>query len=216
MDDGSQKTLLAEKIYEDLSAFILTKGLRPGDRLTIDDLVRKFGVSQTPVRQALSRLQSDGLVVNKPNSGFRVSDVPSKDVLLDALDARAMIETELAYRAATRCDDKTLLTLSDCLKEQQGLDTEDDHAFFSLVQSDATFHRTIGQAAGNPVALEILERLHRRTTVFRLKFAPSMPHEVVVEHKKIFEGLQARDAVAASDAMRAHLQASKKRVETAK
>ena len=61
---------MADKVFNDLFAFILHQELKPGDRQTVDDLVRQFGVSQTPVCQALSRSQADGLVVNKLNSGF--------------------------------------------------------------------------------------------------------------------------------------------------
>ena len=208
----SNSTLMADKVFDDLFAFILHQGLKPGDRLTVDDLVRQFGVSQTPVRQALSRLQADGLVVNKPNSGFRVSDLPTRQHLLETLELRLMIETELAARAAIRCDEKTVLRLHHVLDTFHTDDIRDEKALLGLVNADAAFHRAIADCAGNSVAAETQERLHRRSTVFRLKFAPGMASEVVAEHKDIAGAIERKDPAAASQAMGAHLSASIVRV----
>lgn len=215
MTEKPQKLLLADKVYEDLCAFILAQGLGPGDRLTIDDLVRKFGVSQTPVRQALSRLQADGLVVNKPNTGFRVSDVPSKKLLLDTLDTRLMIEPELAARAARHSDKALVDRLNTNLGKLNRSSANGHRELFLLVQSDADFHRLIAAAANNSVALDALDRLHRRTTVFRLKFSNSMPREVISEHQAIADAIRDKLPDEAARAMRCHLATSMKRVENA-
>ena len=209
----SNSTLMADKVFDDLFAFILHQGLKPGDRLTVDDLVRQFGVSQTPVRQALSRLQADGLVVNKPNSGFRVSDLPTRQHLLETLELRLMIETKLAARAAERCDERSASLLHRTLETFRTDDIKDEKALLDLVNSDAAFHRAIADCAGNSVAAETLERLHRRSTVFRLKFAPGMASEVVAEHEKIAQAIAQNHPAKASQAMGYHLSSSIVRVK---
>jgi len=215
MANSNDGQLMADGIHEGIFGLILSQEFMPGDRLSTDALARRFSVSQTPVRQALNRLQTEGLVSNKRNAGFRVSDLPSQEHLVDVLEFRIMFETTLVAKACERITSKSLKKLKSSLTDLKKLAKQKTLASEKLFATDAEFHNIIACAAGNSHATSTLERLLIQSSVFRLKFAEQMITEVLDEHTAIAEAIAAKDSDEAIAAMQSHLHISVERVKNA-
>lgn len=212
MSSSKNPTLMADDLYDKIFAFVLSQEISPGDRLSVDDLVRRFGVSQTPVRQALTRLQMDGLVNNIPNSGFRVSDLPTRQHLLDTLEFRRLFEPSLVALASQNMTDtlrEELRKLADDMKVAANGPTFDLFTFF---QADAQFHLLLVQASGNEAAHKALSGILRESTVFRRKYESRMPMDVIDEHVAVIDAMVEGNAAKARIAMDYHLQISIARI----
>ena len=100
----TRKTILRQQVYEQIKRDIIICVLRPGDPLSENQLVERFNVSKTPIREALTSLVQDGLVEYTPNRGFTVTTVSIMDIN-EIFEARIFIETELFRMAVKRISD---------------------------------------------------------------------------------------------------------------
>src|SRR6185436_1405366 len=97
-----QRTVLADDVYEIIRESLISQRIAPGARLNLDELARKLHVSNTPVRQALARLESDGLVTKEPYRGFAASRLLDSRTIIELYEYRLMIEPATAARAARK------------------------------------------------------------------------------------------------------------------
>src|SRR5213593_1067253 len=97
-----QRQVLSDDVYETVKGLIMDSVVEPGTRLNIDALTRELGISQTPIRESLARLESDGLVIKEPLRGYRVSSRLTRDEFDDLFEYRLHIEPWAAGRAAER------------------------------------------------------------------------------------------------------------------
>ena len=97
-----QRQVLSDDVYETVKGLIMDSVVEPGTRLNIDALTRELGISQTPIRESLARLESDGLVIKEPLRGYRVSSRLTRDEFDDLFEYRLLIEPWAAGRAAER------------------------------------------------------------------------------------------------------------------
>jgi DNA-binding GntR family transcriptional regulator len=197
-----------EDIYESLKALVIEHALVPGERLNIYALSRELEVSQTPVREALARLEADGLVRKRPLVGYTVSPLLTRREFTDMFDMRLVIEGTAARWAASRAsaDTRTLITVeAGTLMPVQG----DSHAQFTAL--DARFHDLVATAADNPLLRDSILRLHAHLHIHRLYFPYAQSGATSEEHERIAAAIQAADADAAETAMRAHLDAARAR-----
>src|SRR3954471_2458415 len=98
----ARRSTLVEDIYESLKALVMQHTLAPGERVNIDALARELEVSPTPVREALARLESDGLVRKRPLAGYTVSPLLTRQEFTDMFDMRLVLEGAAARWAAER------------------------------------------------------------------------------------------------------------------
>jgi DNA-binding GntR family transcriptional regulator len=196
-------------ILERLRNLILTGEYGPDERLIEEQLAERLGVSRTPVRQALTMLEAEGLVEIAPNRGARVCSFSIEDVW-DIYDLRAVLEGHAARRAAGRIGVPELQRLRDLAGEMEGLPGRfDDHEeeIRTLVALNQEFHGTIVQASRN----KRLERLINRTVEIPLMFKAFFwytPHERTISnhyHRQILESLEKGDADRAEIIMREHV-----------
>ena len=96
----STKISIRESVFQSLMALLMDHRLEPGTKLSIDGLARELDVSQTPVREALARCESEGLVVRRPNAGYLVAPLLDRAGLDDLYDIRLLLEPAAADRAA--------------------------------------------------------------------------------------------------------------------
>jgi DNA-binding GntR family transcriptional regulator len=96
---GPSSTLV-ERAYNHLQAMLMGLEIAPGERIAIDKIARQLGISQTPVREALSQLEAEKLVSKMPNVGYRASPQMSRDEVRDLYTLRQLIEPYAAARAA--------------------------------------------------------------------------------------------------------------------
>jgi GntR family transcriptional regulator, transcriptional repressor for pyruvate dehydrogenase complex len=210
---------LTKQATETLRRFILTEDLKPGDQLPSErELSESLSVSRNIVREALSVLVAEGLIVKQPGRGIFVTDfdrakvAPQIAVSFDyngrspaALsEARAAVELgaiSLITRRISDAEIQQLTAINRSLEENLRLHR-------STIKGDIEFHTLLLQSTHNPVLIELIPLL---VEYFRLAvlYKPSAifhnPERVIAEHDEIIAALQARDAVAARQALIDHL-----------
>lgn len=206
---------LVEWAYDHLLEMLMTVQIAPGERIAIDTVARQLGISQTPIREALSQLEAEKLVSKMPNVGYRASPRMSREEVQDLYALRLLIEPYAAARAAEKMDDETLVTLQEIDRDMRGVADGDDRDFARFAEADAKLHRLIATGSGNRLIAETIERLHAHLQIFRSLYSTNAPEEAATEHQRIIEALLAHDAIAAEDAVREHLERSKERMDRA-
>jgi DNA-binding GntR family transcriptional regulator len=206
---------LVEWAYDHLLELLMTVQIAPGERIAIDTVARQLGISQTPIREALSQLEAEKLVSKMPNVGYRASPRMSREEVQDLYALRLLVEPYAAARAAEKMDDETLVTLQEIDRAMRGVADGGDPDFTRFAEADAKLHRLIATGSGNRLIAETIERLHAHLQIFRSLYSTNAPEEAAAEHQRIIEALIARDADAAQDAVRQHLERSKERMDRA-
>jgi DNA-binding GntR family transcriptional regulator len=175
-----------------------------GTFLTEAEVAAESGVSRTPVREALLRLEVEGLVQILPKKGAFVPPVSDAEVEA-TMQARMLVERWAATKV-TAAGESIDVPLDELLAEQLQLLDEDDSGAF--IDADRRFHRVIVQAAGNPVLNDFYESLRDRQIRMGLRAVTSRPDRgqaVIDEHTAIRDALASRDAERADEAVKAHL-----------
>lgn len=207
-------TGLADEIAFRLRADILDGKLPPGTRLQHEELATRFGVSRTPIREALRQLQAVNLVIVSPNRGASVR-VPSRTEVAEMYELRADLEgfaCELACERASDADlaelDRTQARLAEAVEAAEELaDVELDSA---VATWNTAFHACIHRAAGNQILVRHIEDLQNsfpRDSVWRAiaHDRAAMVTMNVCEHEAVAAALRARTPAAARTAMRDHV-----------
>jgi DNA-binding GntR family transcriptional regulator len=213
------KTPLSEQAYAALKRHILDQHLRPGERLNIDALSRLLGVSSSPLREALVRLEAEGLVVFAVNAGFSVAPVPDAGQMQQLLEFRLLMEAHCARVGATKGEANVIAALTEATDamaamRRAGVGYDDYQTYFGLEQA---FHQQIVESAGNaPIAaayrgLDLVLYVARRSVVRESGHLGS--DDAVREHRDIVMAYAARDPDAAEAAMRRHLAAAQVRMQ---
>lgn len=196
-------------VVDRLRALILTGEYGPEERLIEEQLAERLGVSRTPVRQALTTLEAEGLVEIAPNKGAAVCSFSTADVW-DIYDLRAVLEGHAARRAAGRIAEDELARLRGLADEMEGLAgryLDHEEEIRVLVSLNQGFHGTIIDASRN----RRLQRLIGRTVEIPLMFKAFFwytPHERIVSnhyHRQILNSLAVGDADRAEIVMREHV-----------
>ncbi|MCK0206578.1 GntR family transcriptional regulator [Starkeya koreensis] len=161
---GRSEQVIRARILE----AIFERRLTPGEKLTEDRLAELFGVSRTVVRQALARLAQDGIVELHPNRGAFVA-APSRTDARHVMEARAVVEPEVAQAAACGCDAHGLERLRRHIAREDEVRAADDRA--SLVRLTGEFHVMLAEVAGNPVFVRLLTELQALSSLSILLYA---------------------------------------------
>ena len=212
-DLGALQTLsdrgsLVDQVRESIHAAITSGRLDPGDRLREIPLSKHFGVSTTPVREALRRLESEGLVQVHPRRGAVVTAL--KDgVVADLYDLRLVLEAEAA-RLVTAHAELELGPVYTLLGELEQLVDQGDAAFAEV---DVRFHRAVNDLCGNRELAAEAERVHRRIQAARVRASvPGRLRTAQDQHAEIVEALRKRDPDLAQEAVRRHITSAKDNV----
>ena len=167
-------------------------------------LANRLGVSRTPVREAIRKLELEGLVVMIPRKGAEVARITEKD-LRDVLEVRCSLEELAAELAAERMDEEGQEKLDQALVEFESAIESGDNA--AIADSDMEFHDIIFDATGNPRLIQIIGNLREQFYRYRLEYLKDkrMHRLLVEEHDTIRRALKKRDAAKAGSAMRTHI-----------
>ena len=226
-----QPTNLTGTLVARLQEEITSGRLAPGQKLpTEQSMMGVFGVSRTVIREAVSAVKAEGLVVTRQGSGafvasddrrrpFRIDpdQVASIRDVMDLMELRASVEAGAAGLAAGRRDEADLAAISDAL---ESID-EDIAAGDAAIGADAEFHRAIAQATRNAYHLKFLKflgnfiipRQHVRIDVQSPAEQRSYLRRVQAEHYEIFAAIKAQDPAAAREAARSHCMNSRARYQ---
>ncbi|RAI02608.1 GntR family transcriptional regulator [Acuticoccus sediminis] len=202
------------RVFDELRARIVSLDLPPGSRLSRPDLATAFGVSQSPVREALQRLETLGLVATYRQSRTEVTLIDQVAVRHEQF-FRTGLECEVVNRLAALHDKSALLEARGILKMQQAL--ADDSAQIELFRRlDEDFHRALFLAAGQD-ALHglVIERTSQMARLRTLDLPSAGKMQSVLDgHAAVLTAIEAGDRHAATDAMRRHLSGTIERMPT--
>lgn len=147
---------MREKVTAQLRAELLTGNLRPGVTYTVRSTAAKFGVSPTPVREAILDLSNEGLIAVKPNKGFAVVE-PDADTVVHIANVRRLLEIPATIEVARRAADEDVARLHESAERTAFYADRADIAAY--VQADEEFHRDVLTLSGNPLLVDLSERL---------------------------------------------------------
>ncbi|PLZ01386.1 GntR family transcriptional regulator [Burkholderia sp. WAC0059] len=213
LPDLTPRPSLGDRVYETLLARLISVKIAPGSRIPVDALVRELNVSQTPIRAALIRLETEGLVVKTHNVGYSAAPMPTRSRFEQIYDMRRLLEPYLAARATQNLSDAARDELA-TLATSMARPTSDDEklAYGKFALQDADFHLWIAQHSGNDLAAEALTRLHAHTHLFRLRFHSHVTTEAIKEHAEIVSAMLDGNHEAAYTAMEEHVMRSRARM----
>lgn len=206
-----KRSTLGDDVYDSLRAAVLEHTLAPGDRVNIDALARELEVSPTPVREALARLESEGLVRKRALAGYTVSPLLSRAEFNDMFDMRLLLECAAASWAAERAtDSQREQLLVEAARTIEGGDNDRAwHAAFTAL--DAQLHDLVAQASASPLLRDSISRLHAHLHLHRRYFPYAQIAVTNDEHLRLVEAIRDRDAPGAESAMRLHLTRARER-----
>lgn len=187
------RSSLVDQVYERLMELLLDGTLDSGDPISIDGTARHLGVSPTPVREALARLESTGNVVRVAMRGYRVPDMPDAKEIGDIMDARLLIEPRLAELACARANPQLMAALSGAIEEQERAPhTADAAAIGKYHRADERFHRLIAEYADNSALVRAYDALGGHGQRFRLFKGVGVRDSAcaIAEHREILAALQ--------------------------
>jgi DNA-binding GntR family transcriptional regulator len=205
---------LGPEVYKTILSSIISLRIAPDSRIAVDALARELGVSPTPIREALVRLEAEGLVVKTHLRGYRAAPKLTREDFEALFDIRMVLEPHAAKRAAAHRGDDHLADLHEVnermRKRREIGDTASTYAEFAAL--DAQFHEIVAAASGNRLIQESLTRLHAHLHLFRAKQHSGIGMEAIREHDRIIEAIANEDEYLAEAAARSHLERSLQRM----
>ena len=196
---------LQDQAYSQLKDAILSLELRPGEPLLETEWAERLGMSRTPVREALRRLEHEGLVANDRRRGWFVYSL-SLDDIRHIFDVKVVLGGMAARQAAERITEEQAARLRHALEDMAS--ATEDHDLAAWYVADQSFHQVLFEAAGNARLPQIVKGLNdqlHRIHAGHLALEGRMDRSLG-EHHDIAEAVLSGDGQAAEEAMRTHLQ----------
>jgi DNA-binding GntR family transcriptional regulator len=191
---------MSAQAYRAISNKIKNRELRGGDTLVEQRLATQLGVSRTPLREAMQRLEGEGLLLKTANRSYIVRKVDLGEYL-QSLRVREVLEAEAAAQAAGRVPAAAIAPVRAAVLALEQLDPYDTHAHWAC---DDQVHNLFIDACGNAVMADILRNLRITTRLFEIAALADRLGPDSREHLAILDALQAADAEAARKAMATH------------
>ncbi|OAT82973.1 GntR family transcriptional regulator [Desulfotomaculum copahuensis] len=191
-------------VFETLREAIIQGRLKPGERLMEIQLAEEMGVSRTPVREAIRKLELEGFVVMVPRKGAYVAGISVKDIV-DVFEVRAALEGLAAGLAAERITGEELEELERALVRIYEVSKHDLKA---VVETDTSFHALIYQASRNERLTQIIANLSDQIQRFRTTSLaqPGRTKTAIEEHTKIVDAISDRNVELAQTLAREHIE----------
>ncbi len=199
---------LRDSVYNSLKKAIMTGVLQPDERLMEIPIANQLGVSRTPVREAIQRLEKELLVISSPRCGAKVAGITYKAVK-DALDVRIGVETMVIGAAVDNITADQLTELKEINNEIR--ETIKEGNVVKISDLDNLLHRKIVEATSNNVLKDIMRMLEEHVLRYRYEYIKSIKgsYNIVEEHDLIIEAVENKDAEAASKYMIDHISRQK-------
>jgi DNA-binding GntR family transcriptional regulator len=198
---------LRDRVYDDIREAILAGTLNPGDRIKERSVAAQMGVSTTPIKEALRRLEQEGLVVSQPRRGAVVGPLVSTSAA-EILELRAALEGLAARYAAWRMTDAERVELAETIAEtSRNRPPVGREGQRRAIEATSRFHRLVHQGSRSQFLIRFLETLApfdrtvRRQAVLNVREWPTD----VAEHEQITAAIQGRDGVEAERVMNEHI-----------
>ena len=198
-------TASSEVAYQRLFEAILEGRLRPGQRLRETELAAALGVSRTPIREALWRLEVQGLVAHAPRKGMVIRTLEHQEIT-ELYLMREVLEGTAARLAARHASEAEVLTLDEMVREDaERLDDPE-----ALARSNRTFHETLYRAAHNRYLLQLLAGLRASMSLLGRSslYVEGRAAAALAEHEEIVSAISAHDSDGAEAAARRHIRSA--------
>jgi DNA-binding GntR family transcriptional regulator len=208
------RRVLVDDVFGVLAGLLMDHVVEPGARMSIDGLAVRLGVSPTPVREALARLEALGLVRKEPLRGYRATPLLTRAELDDLFEFRLLVEPWAAGRAAANVASGTadVGLLARLVVDTDEAPAEGYARYRALTEHDRRFHDALLSLAGNDHARDAFARTHCHLHIFRLYYVQRVGSSALAEHTVLADAVRAGDSAAAKRAMRTHLVASRDRL----
>lgn len=195
---------LRDVVYKKLRRAILMEELKAGERLTEIHLADKLGVSRTPIREAIRKLELEGLVIMIPRRGTVVAEITEKS-LKDVLEVRRVLDMLSAELACERMDEDGKKALEKACRDFARAIKNGDLS--DIAQKDVTLHNIIVEASGNNVLQQMVGNLSEQMYRYRVKYLKddSSYETLLKEHQGIYESIIKRDKQAAARLAKEHI-----------
>lgn len=196
---------LREIVFESIREAIIEGRLKPGERVMEIQLAEKLGVSRTPVREAIRKLELEGLLIMEPRKGAYVADVSLKDIV-EVLEVRASLEGLAASLAAERASEEEIEILRE--KSAQFKECIEKNDIQGMINKDTEFHEVILRAAKNKKLTSIIESLREQVQRFRVTYFTeyNMTTHLVSEHQYVLDAIESRNPEKANEYAQHHVE----------
>ena len=195
---------LRDVVFNTLRQAILTGELKPGERLMEIHLANKLGVSRTPIREAIRKLELEGLVTMIPRRGAEVAQITGKS-LQDVLEVRRSLDALCAELACERISDEEVAELeAACQAFEEATATKDTR---TIAAADVALHDIIVKATGNKRLVQLVNNLAEQMYRYRFEYIKdfTMHGTLIEEHRIIFEAIRNKDKATAAKAAITHI-----------
>ena len=200
---------LRDIVFEKLREQIITGQLKPGDRLMEIKLANEMGVSRTPVREAIRKLQAEDLVIMNARRGAVVAPINEKD-MKEILEIRKALESLACQLVAVKAGEDDVKTLRSINREMRK--AIDDNDIERITDRDVLFHETITEIAANTHLTGMLNQIKEHLYRYRLAFIKELKNKYVLteEHDKIIDAIESKNAKAAGREIEKHIEVQEK------
>lgn len=202
---------LRDVVFNTLRQAILTGDLKPGERLMEIHLADKLGVSRTPIREAIRKLELEGLVTMIPRRGAEVAQITEKS-MMDVLEVRRAMDALCTELACVRISEEETEALGKaCEAFEEAVAGKDIKV---IAKADVAFHDIIVQATGNLRLVQLINNLSEQMYRYRFEYLKdtSCHQGLIAEHRVIYESIVKKDKEAASQAAKLHIDNQEKSI----
>lgn len=202
---------LRDVVFNTLRKAILTGELKPGERLMEIHLANRLGVSRTPIREAIRKLELEGLVIMIPRRGAEVAQITEKS-LKDVLEVRRALDALCAELACDRIDAEATEQLRKaCEKFERATETKDATI---IAKADVELHDIIVRATGNQRLIQLINNLSEQMYRYRFEYIKdeNRHDNLIDEHRMIYESIVKHDKEGAARAARVHIDNQEKSI----
>ena len=195
---------LRDVVFNTLRQAIITGEFAPGERLMEISLANSLGVSRTPVREAIRKLELEGLVIMIPRKGAQVAKITEKN-LRDVIEIRTVLEEFATVLACERITQDGVIKLRQA--HEDFIHAVEKGDILDIANKDEAFHDTIFQATNNDRLISIINNLREQFYRYRMEYVKDIRQRsnLVEEHRELLDAISTRDTVKAKQLMRAHI-----------
>lgn len=202
---------LRDVVFKTLRQGILTGELKPGERLMEIHLANRLGVSRTPIREAIRKLELEGLVIMIPRRGAEVAQITEKN-LQDVLEVRRELDAFAAKLACQRMNEEQMSQLKEAAEAfEKAIETKDATV---IAKADVAFHDIILKSTENDRLIQLVNNLAEQVYRYRFEYVKDKTshNRLIEEHRNIYESIVNRDEAAAAMAVGAHVDNQEKSI----
>ena len=182
----------------------MTGSIKPGTRIMEVDIAEEMGVSRTPIREAIRKLEKEGFVSIEPRKGVYAAEMSVHD-MVEALEVRETLEGQAAELAAKRITDEEMEQLMECSESFNKAVSDEDSE--NMIKYDTLFHHLIVEASGNKVLVDLVSKLQEVVLRFRYLYFSDFRRsaQMPAEHELIVDAIRSGDHQKAKEAATIHI-----------